>query len=70
MIDFQLKGQEFIELIRLLKLLGLTDTGGEAKHNVDSGNVIVNSETEFRKRRKLRTGDIVLFAGETIKIIQ
>ena len=69
MIDFQLQGQEFIELIRLLKLLGLTDTGGEAKHNVDSGNVIVNNETEFRKRRKLRAGDIVSFAGETINII-
>jgi len=69
MINFQLQGQEFIELIRLLKLLGLTDTGGEAKHSVESGIVIVNKEIEFRKRRKLRKGDIVEFAGEMINII-
>jgi ribosome-associated protein len=65
---FQLQGQEYIELIRLLKLLGLTDTGGEAKHSVESGDVIVNNEIEFRKRRKLRIGDIVAFKDEKINI--
>jgi ribosome-associated protein len=68
MINFQLQGQEFIELIRLLKLLGLVDTGGEAKNNVDSGKVKVNNEVEFRKRRKLKSGDLVSFSGETISI--
>ncbi|MCX6231618.1 MAG: RNA-binding S4 domain-containing protein [Bacteroidetes bacterium] len=69
-MTFQLQGQEYIELIRLLKLLGLTDTGGEAKHSVESGSVKVNNETEFRKRRKLRIGDIVEFAGEKINVLE
>lgn len=69
-MNYQLQGQEYIELIKLLKLLGLVDTGGEAKHCVEDGKVIVNNEVEFRKRRKLRIGDIIEFAGTRIHIEQ
>ncbi len=69
-MNYQLQGQEYIELIKLLKLLGLVDTGGEAKYCVEEGEVLVNKEVEFRKRRKLRSGDTIEFAGETIVIEQ
>jgi ribosome-associated protein len=36
-------------------------SGGEAKMFVTNGLVSVNDEIEFRKRRKLRIGDIVVF---------
>jgi ribosome-associated protein len=69
-MNYQLEGQDYIELIKLMKLLGLVDTGGEAKHCVEEGEVVVNNEVEFRKRRKLRIGDTIEFAGETIIIEQ
>jgi len=67
-MNYQLEGQDYVELIKLMKFLGLVDTGGEAKHCVEDGEVVVNNEVEFRKRRKLRIGDTVEFAGETILI--
>ena len=69
-MNYQLQGQEYIELIKLMKLLGLVDTGGEAKHCVEDGEVIVNNQVEFRKRCKLKIGDTVEFAGEKIIIEQ
>jgi len=36
-------------------------SGGEAKMFVTDGMVFVNDEIEFRKRRKLRIGDVVVF---------
>jgi len=69
-MNYQLNGQDYIELIKLMKLLGLVDTGGEAKHCVEEGEVLVNNEIEYRKRCKLRIGDTVEFAGKTILIEQ
>lgn len=67
-ITFELE-TEFIELIKLLKLLNLVESGGEAKLVVDEGLVICNDEVELRKRKKLRKGDIVEFEGQIIKIV-
>lgn len=50
---------EFIPLINLLKLMGIAQTGGHAKMMVEEGEVKVNGEQEFRKRKKLRPGDVV-----------
>ena len=50
---------EFIELIKLLKLLNLAESGAHAKILVDEGEVKVNGETEYRKRAKIRSGDLV-----------
>ncbi len=59
-IDFTLKeGEEYIELTQLLKLKQLAQSGGHAKLIVEEGIVFVNDEQEFRKRKKLRAGDIV-----------
>jgi ribosome-associated protein len=57
-IDFQLK-EEYIELIKLLKLVRIAESGGQAKLFVENGEVKLNSETELRKRAKLRKNDIV-----------
>jgi ribosome-associated protein len=65
---FELKGEEYIELIKLLKLLGLAESGGDAKQYVDDGDVMVNNETEYRRRKKLRTGDVVDFLNQKIEI--
>jgi ribosome-associated protein len=57
-IDFQLK-EEYIELIKLLKLVRIAESGGQAKLFVENGEVKLNSETELRKRAKLRKNDVV-----------
>lgn len=69
-IKFDLLEQEFIELNKLLKLLGLAENGGEAKAKIEQGLVQVNQNTELQKRKKLREGDEVLFANHRIVIIQ
>jgi ribosome-associated protein len=57
-ITFELDS-EFIELIKLLKVLDIAQSGGHAKHIVDSEVVFVNGEKELRKRRKLKIGDTI-----------
>lgn len=57
-----------VELFKLLKFEGLASSGGEAKMLIDAGKVRVNDVVETRKRKKLRPGDIVEFAGEKMLI--
>jgi len=54
MREFKLNS-EYIELIKLLKIIGIAETGGHAKLLVDDQQVLVNGQTELRKRAKLRT---------------
>jgi ribosome-associated protein len=56
---YELNGEEYIELIKLLKIMRVAETGGQAKMMVDDGIVYLNGVQEFRKRAKLRTGDVV-----------
>ena len=65
MIEFKLK-EEYIELISLLKFLKISETGGHAKMMVDEGLVKRNGETEYRRRAKLRKGDMLEVEGRTI----
>lgn len=51
---------EYIELIALLKLTGIAQTGGHAKIIVDEGVVFRNGEIETRKRAKLIAGDVIV----------
>ena len=67
LISFSLTS-DYIELIKLLKLLNLVESGAEAKIVVEEGLVLCNKEVEFRKRKKLRSGDVVVFQDNTIKI--
>ena len=50
---------DYIELIKLLKLMGIAGSGSHAKYLVEEGEVKLNGVVEFRKRAKLRRGDIV-----------
>ena len=68
MKEFSLQGSEFIELNKLLKLLRMVGSGGEANMMIDSGEVKVNGTVESRKRNKLRPGDTVEFNGKTVSI--
>lgn len=68
MREFKLT-DDYIELMKLLKLLRIAQTGGHAKIIVEEGEVIRNGEPEYRKRAKLVKGDVIEVAGETIKVI-
>jgi len=68
MIKFKLEG-EFIPLIQLLKATGLVGSGGDAQTVVMDGLVKYNGEVDFRKRLKVRVGDIITFAEHKIEII-
>lgn len=68
MIAFELEGKEFIELNRLMKLLSVVNSGGEANMFITNGDVTVNGEVETRKRHKIRAGFEVKFNGETIVV--
>lgn len=61
--------EDFIELIKLLKFMGISETGGQAKLMVENGLVSVDGEVESRKRRKVRKGMTVTVGDETIKVI-
>lgn len=54
--EFKIEGP-YIELIQLLKVEGIAETGGHAKFIVDEGEVLRNGEVEYRKRAKLVVGD-------------
>ena len=49
----------FIKLEQLLKLAGLTDTGGFAKELIQQGQVLVNGEVCTMRGKKIRNGDVV-----------
>ena len=65
---FDLEGLEFIELNKLLKLLRLVNSGGEANLFIDQGEVYVNGVVETRRRRKLRNGDVISFLNSSVQI--
>lgn len=66
-LEFALDG-DFIELHKLLKLLGLADSGGSAKQLVASGAVSVDGEVELRKSCKIRSGQVVSTQDVTINV--
>ncbi len=68
-MEFKLDGEEFITLQSLLKAGGLSDTGGAAKIAITSGEVKVDGEVEIRRGKKIRAGQVVLFARQEITVI-
>lgn len=60
--------KEYIELIKLLKLLNVVESGAQAKLVVEEGLVKVNNAVEHRKRRKLKKGDSCIFQTTEITI--
>ncbi len=68
-MNFPIKG-EYIELCKLLKAANLVMSGGEGKEVVAQGLVTVDGQLETRKRCKIRPGQTVEFAGNTIEVAQ
>ena len=60
--------EEFIKLGQALKAAGLAGSGVMAKEVIVNGQVRVNGETELRRGRKLKAGDVVEFEGDMIRI--
>jgi ribosome-associated protein len=58
----------YIELIKLLKLLHIAESGAHAKILVEEGKVMLNGNTEYRKRAKLRPGDVIICHSSRIII--
>lgn len=60
---------EFIELNKLLKLLGIAETGGHANTMISEGEVLFNDLAEFQKRKKIRLNDIVKVGDFAVKVV-
>jgi ribosome-associated protein len=60
--------QEPIELYKILKLENWVGSGGEAKHVISEGHVLLNGVVETRKQKKIFSGDVVEFGGEKIRV--
>lgn len=65
--EFKIEG-EYIELMQLLKAIGMAQTGGHAKMIVDSEMVIRDGEVETRRRAKLRAGEQIKIKDHTIDL--
>jgi ribosome-associated protein len=65
---FKING-EYIELLALLKALGIAQTGGHAKMIVDDEEVLRNGEIELRRRAKCIPGDLIVIGNQKIKLI-
>lgn len=48
-----------IQLDQFLKLANIVQSGGEAKHLIQGGEVKLNGEVETRRKKKLQPGDII-----------
>lgn len=60
--------KEPVELYKVLKFENLAASGGEAKHFIAGGQVLVNGQVELRKRKKIRFGDEIEFDGVRLKL--
>lgn len=57
-----------IKLDQFLKLVGVAQTGGQAKLMIQGGDVLVNGTLETRRGRKLISGDKVMVGGKTFSV--
>jgi ribosome-associated protein len=65
MLQFHLEG-DHIALIQLLKATNLVQSGGEAQTVVTDGLVKCNGEVDYRKRLKVKRGDIIEFNNQKV----
>jgi ribosome-associated protein len=61
--------EPFIELHKLIKLLDLVDTGGQAKLLIENAQVFRNGKVETRKRAKITKGEIITIGDVIIEVI-
>ncbi|WP_422379376.1 ribosome-associated protein YbcJ [Marinicellulosiphila megalodicopiae] len=65
---FSLEGHPYIALNDLLKVEGLSESGGQAKLAIAAGQVMVDGKVELRKTCKLYVGQVVEFQGQSVTI--
>ena len=58
-----------VELFKILKFEGLAGSGAEAKAVIAEGQVSVNGQVETQKRKKIVAGDVIEFAGQTLRVV-
>lgn len=68
-LEYELEEGDYIELSKLLKFARVAQTGGHAKILITEGSVKLNGEVDFRKRAKIRKGDMVEIDDVIIRIL-
>ncbi len=66
--EFRLRG-EHVALCDLLKVVGVADSGGQAKLMIANGEVTVDGNPESRKTAKMRAGQTVECSGWNIRVV-
>jgi ribosome-associated protein len=66
-IEFTIQ-EEYIELFKLIKVVRIAGSGGEAKSLISEGLVLLNGQVELRKRAKVVKGDRVEYEDFLIMI--
>lgn len=69
MEEFELGKHEYIELCNLLKIMGMCETGGMAKAVISEGEVKVDGKTETRKKCKIKSGQVVEYNNDSVKVV-
>ncbi|KAF0194416.1 MAG: hypothetical protein FD169_1814 [Bacillota bacterium] len=59
---------EYITLGQFLKMNSIIQSGGEAKIYLVNNPILVNGESENRRGRKLRSGDVVIINGRKLTV--
>ena len=59
---------EYIKLGQAMKLAGMVGSGVDAKFVVQDGLVTVNGVVEMQRGKKLKSGDIITYNGESVQI--
>ena len=67
-LEFHLN-RPYIELAKLLKLMSLVGTGGEAKIRIQSGEVLVDGTVETRRGKKIVGGNTITFDQYQIRVL-
>lgn len=68
MLELTLRG-EYIELDKLLKAMGLVESGGRARVLIAAGEVKVDGQVELRKTAKIRAGQVVAFGAQQVRVL-
>jgi len=72
MLDNKLKlspNEDFIRLDNMLKMLGVFETGGQAKIAIQNGSVKVNGQICTMRGKKMRKGDTAEFDGNIFEVL-
>lgn len=60
---------EFIPAVSLLKLAGVVESGGQASHEIEQGQVTLDGAVLKEKRKKVRPGSTVIYNNFKINVL-